>query len=63
MNEFLHDRIAYGGDWNPEQWDDQTIARDIELMTQAGVNLVTVAVFSWAKLQPDPDTFDAGWLT
>ena len=32
-------RIVYGGDYNPEQWDEATFAEDLELMAEAGVNL------------------------
>ena len=31
-------------------------------MRQANVNLVTVGVFSWAWLQPEPTVFEFGWL-
>jgi beta-galactosidase len=31
-------------------------------MRAAGVNLVTVGVFSWALLEPRPDQFDLDWL-
>ena len=31
-------------------------------MAEAGVNLVTVGVFSWARLQPAPGELTAGWL-
>jgi beta-galactosidase len=31
-------------------------------MKRAGVNLVTLGVFSWAKIQPSPDTFTFEWL-
>jgi beta-galactosidase len=31
-------------------------------MAEAGVNLVTVGVFSWARLQPAPGPLAAGWL-
>ena len=54
--------IAYGGDYNPEQWPESTWAQDIRLMTEAGVNLVTVGVFSWTRLQPGPGELTAGWL-
>ena len=43
---------AYGGDYNPEQWDEATIARDIELMGEAGITMVSLAIFSWARLEP-----------
>ncbi|MDA0183121.1 beta-galactosidase [Solirubrobacter phytolaccae] len=55
-------RVAYGGDYNPEQWPEETWLEDVRLMREAGVNLVTVGVFSWATLQPEPETYDFGWL-
>ena len=30
------DRIYYGGDYNPDQWDDQTIDEDMRLFKKAG---------------------------
>src|SRR5262245_45997096 len=54
--------LAFGGDYNPEQWPEQVWADDVELMQAAGVNLVTVGVFAWGRLQPQPGTFDGGWL-
>jgi beta-galactosidase len=54
--------IAYGCDYNPEQWPESIWAQDVRLMAEAGVNLVTVGVFSWAKLQPAPGELTAGWL-
>jgi beta-galactosidase len=54
--------IAYGGDYNPEQWPESTWAQDIALMAEAGVNLVTVGVFSWTRLQSAPGELTAGWL-
>lgn len=37
-------------------------ADDIRLMREAGVNVVSLAIFSWARLQPTADTWDFGWL-
>jgi beta-galactosidase len=61
--------ILFGGDYNPEQWtpamgyDGEIVWHDdLRLMHQAGVNLVTVGVFSWAALQPDEHTFNFEWL-
>lgn len=56
------DGFAYGGDYNPEQWPEEVWADDMRLMKAAGVNLVSVAIFSWAHLQPKEDQFDFGWL-
>ena len=54
--------IAYGGDYNPEQWPRETWAEDAHLMGEAGVNLVTLGVFSWALLEPAPGRFELDWL-
>ncbi len=54
--------IYYGGDYSPEQWPEAIWEEDIRLFKLAGVNLVTLSVFSWAKLQPSEDTYDFKWL-
>src|SRR5919197_3290017 len=54
--------ILFGGDYNPEQWPRETWVEDARLMREAGVNLVTVGVFSWAKLEPEPDRYEFEWL-
>ena len=54
--------LYYGGDYNPEQWPPEVWREDAELMREAGVNLVTVGIFSWAHLEPHEGTFDFGWL-
>ena len=38
--------IAYGGDYNPDQWPEEIWDDDIRLMGQAGVNTVALAIFS-----------------
>jgi beta-galactosidase len=54
--------IFYGGDYNPEQWPEETWREDVRLMQEAGVNLVTLGVFSWARLEPCPGEYDFGWF-
>lgn len=61
----LHERlggIAYGGDYNPEQWPREVWQEDVRLMKEAGVNLVTLAVFSWSRLETADGVYDFGWL-
>ena len=53
---------AYGGDYNPEQWDEATFAEDLELMAEAGVNLVSLGIFSWARLEPREGSNELAWL-
>jgi beta-galactosidase len=54
--------VLYGGDYNPEQWPEDVWLEDVRLMREAGVNLVTVGVFSWARLEPEPGRYELGWL-
>jgi beta-galactosidase len=57
-----HASLRYGGDYNPEQWPEDVWDDDIRLMIEAGVNLVTVGVFSWSFLETGPGHFEFGWL-
>lgn len=52
------DRFLFGGDWNPEQWPEETWERDIEMLEDAHINEVTINVFSWALLQPAENRYD-----
>ncbi|HWD61375.1 MAG TPA: beta-galactosidase [Humibacter sp.] len=54
--------LCFGGDYNPEQWPRSVWDDDVELMVRAGVNLVTVGVFSWAAIEPSPGERDFRWL-
>ncbi|MFJ3761920.1 beta-galactosidase [Streptomyces sp. NPDC090080] len=50
--------IVYGGDYNPEQWPEEVWAEDVRLMREAGVNMVSVGIFSWALLEPSEGVLD-----
>ncbi|MFF8381880.1 beta-galactosidase [Streptomyces sp. NPDC015661] len=54
--------LAFGGDYNPEQWDEEVWKEDDELMRRARVNLATVGVFSWALMEPEEGRYDFAWL-
>ncbi len=54
--------IYYGGDYNPDQWPEEIWQEDMRLFKLAGVNIVTLPVFSWAKLQPSEDVYNFEWL-
>lgn len=55
-------RIWYGGDYNPEQWPEEVWHEDVRLMQQAGVNLVSIGIFAWSFLEPQPGQYDFAWL-
>ncbi|MGW2613785.1 beta-galactosidase [Streptomyces sp. NPDC001500] len=54
--------LAFGGDYNPEQWPETVWQDDVRLMREAGVTMVSVGIFSWALLEPAPGVYDFGWL-
>ena len=54
--------IAFGGDYNPDQWSEETWDDDVRLMEKAGVNTVALAIFSWDRIQPQENRWDFGWL-
>ena len=54
--------IAFGGDYNPDQWSEEIWDDDIRLMKQAVVNTVALAIFSWDRIQPTEDRWNFGWL-
>ncbi|MFE9878236.1 beta-galactosidase [Streptomyces sp. NPDC005784] len=62
LSDATRGRILFGGDYNPEQWPEETWHEDVRLMKEAGVNSVTLGVFSWARLEPRPGAREFGWL-
>lgn len=62
--EIKIEKFIYGGDYNPEQWLDmpEILKTDIEYFKKAGINEVTMGVFSWAVLEPEEGVYNFGWL-
>lgn len=54
--------MRYGADYNPEQWPREVWQDDVRLMREAGVNIVSLGIFSWALLEPRPGEYDFAWL-
>ena len=46
----------------PEDWDDDQIAYDVEMMQKAGVTCARIGEFAWRKMEPEPGKFFFGWL-
>lgn len=50
-------KLLYGGDYNPEQWPEETWLEDMRLMKKAHIDIVTLNIFSWAALQPSEESY------
>jgi beta-galactosidase len=55
---FEHDGIAFGCDYNPEQWTPDVWDEDIALMGEAGVDLVAINIFGWSHIEPREGEYD-----
>ena len=44
--------MYYGGDYNPEQWPEETWHDDVAKMREAGVTMVSIGIFAWSRIQP-----------
>lgn len=56
------DKILYGGDYNPGQWETDIWKQDMEYFRKAHINSATINVFSWARLQPSEEQYDFSQL-
>lgn len=54
--------MYYGGDYNPEQWPEETWHDDVAKMREAGVTMVSIGIFAWSRIQPAEGVFDWEWL-
>jgi beta-galactosidase len=55
-------RLEFGADYNPDQWPRAVWDDDVRAMRSAGVTVVSLAIFSWARLEPAEGRYDFGWL-
>ncbi|OOC13277.1 beta-galactosidase [Dickeya dadantii] len=56
--------LLHGADYNPEQWENYPgiIDDDIAMMKQVKCNVMSVGIFSWAKLEPQEGVYRFDWL-
>lgn len=51
-----------GADYYPEHWPRDRWITDAKLMKEAGFNIVRMAEFAWAKMEPCEGEYDFSWL-
>lgn len=54
--------VLFGCDYNPEQWDAAVWREDVDLMREAGVNLVAINIFGWSQINPRKGEWDFAGL-
>ncbi len=54
--------MKFGVDYYPEHWPEERWTIDAKLMKEAGIEVVRLAEFSWAKMEPEEGTYDFNWL-
>lgn len=54
--------MYFGCAWYPEHWEEKRWQRDLELMREAGMNVVRVGEFAWSTLEPREGQFELDWL-
>jgi len=52
----------FGVDYFPEHWPEDRWPEDARLMAEAGFNVVRLAEFAWAKMEPQEEQYDFDWL-
>lgn len=58
----LQHGMLIGADYYPEHWPRERWETDLQLMQDAGFNVVRLAEFSWGILEPEEEKFDFAWL-
>ena len=54
--------MLYGACYYPEQWPEERWVVDAAMMKEARFNVVRMAEFAWARLQPEDGRYDFEWL-
>ena len=52
----------FGAAYYPEDWDESEQAHDIAMMVKAGINVVRIGEFAWAKMEPQEGAYDFSWM-
>lgn len=62
--DFKTEKLLHGGDYNPEQWLNRPdiLEKDIEMLKEAGCNVVSLGIFSWSTLEPEEGFYQTEWL-
>ncbi len=54
--------MKFGICYYPEHWPESRWQLDAQMMREAGLEIVRLAEFAWAKMEPVEDTYEWAWL-
>ncbi|MFC5649394.1 beta-galactosidase [Paenibacillus solisilvae] len=54
--------MYFGVDYYPEHWPEERWPIDAKMMREANINVVRLAEFAWAKMEPEEGVYDFNWL-
>jgi beta-galactosidase len=54
--------VKLGCCYYPEHWPEEWWADDARRMAAMGLSLVRIGEFAWSRIEPEPGTYDWGWL-
>lgn len=54
--------MKFGVCYYPEQWPEERWHTDARMMREAGLDMVRIAEFAWAKMEPADGRYDWSWL-
>jgi len=52
------EKLSFGVDWYPEQWDERMWDADADRMRDFGIEVVRMMEFAWAVIEPENGLFD-----
>jgi len=55
-------KLYHGAAYYPELWDEETIAEDIKLMVEAGINVVRMGEFAWSTMEKKEGLIDLSFF-
>jgi beta-galactosidase len=51
-------KLSFGVDWYPEQWDERMWASDADRMRAYGIDVARIMEFAWSLLEPSKGRYD-----
>ncbi|NIK78069.1 beta-galactosidase [Paenibacillus castaneae] len=55
-------KLYYGAAYYPELWPEKAIIEDIRYMKEAGINVIRIGEFAWAKMEPKENEIDLSFF-